>query len=135
MARERVVLDTNALVSRLLLPDSLPARAVSKALDDADLLVSAATLAELADVLSRPKFDRYVTIEERQGFLRRLGKIAELVEIASPVRACRDPRDDIFLEVAVNGGADVIVTGDADLLALHPFRGIAIPTPAAYLAR
>jgi putative PIN family toxin of toxin-antitoxin system len=135
MARERVVLDTNALVSRLLLPQSLPARAVRKAVDEADVLVSAATLSELVDVLSRPKFDRYVTIEERQGFLRRLGEIAEVVEILTPVRACRDPRDDKFLEVAVNGGADVIVTGDADLLALHPFRAIAILTPAAFLAR
>jgi putative PIN family toxin of toxin-antitoxin system len=86
-------------------------------------------------VLSRPKFDRYVTIEERQGFLRQLGEIAEVIEILTPVRACRDPRDDKFLEVAVNGAADLVVTGDADLLALHPFRGIAILTQAAYLAR
>ena len=135
MARERVVLDTNALVSRLLLPESPPGRAVRRAVDESDVLMSAATLAELADVLSRPKFDRYVTIEERQGFLRRLGEIAELVEIVSPVRACRDPRDDKFPEVAVSGGADFIVTGDADLLALDPFGGIAILTPAAYLAR
>jgi putative PIN family toxin of toxin-antitoxin system len=135
MARARGVLDTSALVSRLLLPDSLPGRAVRKAVDEADVLVSATTLAELADVLSRPKFDRYVTLPERQGFLHRLRGIVEMIEIVTPVRACRDLRDDKFLEVAVNGAADTIVTGDADLLALHPFRGIAILTPAGYLAR
>jgi putative PIN family toxin of toxin-antitoxin system len=137
MARARVVLDTNALISRLLLPNSVPGpgRAVRKAMVEADVLVSAATMAELADVLSRPKFDRYVTLAERQGFQRRLRGVVEMVEIVTPVRACRDSRDDKFLEVAVNGGADVIVTGDADLLALHPFRGIVLLTPAAYLAR
>jgi predicted nucleic acid-binding protein len=51
------------------------------------------------------------------------------------VRACRDPSDDKFLEVAVNGRADLIITGDRDLLELDPFMGIAILTPAAYLAR
>jgi predicted nucleic acid-binding protein len=55
------------------------------------------------------------------------------VTILSPVRACRDPRDDKFLEVAVHGRADAIVTGDRDLLDLNPFRGIAILTPAEYL--
>jgi putative PIN family toxin of toxin-antitoxin system len=135
MPRARVALDSNALVSRLLLPDSPPGRAVRKAVDEATLLASETTLAELDDVLSRPKFDRYVTTAERQGFLHRLRGIVEMIEIVTTVRACRDPRDDKFLEVAVNGGADVIVTGDADLLALHPFRGIAILTPAAYLAR
>jgi predicted nucleic acid-binding protein len=49
------------------------------------------------------------------------------------VQACRDPDDDKFLEVAMSGGADWIVTGDADLLALHPFEGIAIVTPADFL--
>ena len=49
------------------------------------------------------------------------------------VRACRDPRDDKFLEAAVNGRADFVITGDKDLLALQPFAGIAIVTPADYL--
>ena len=59
----------------------------------------------------------------------------ETVSIAYPIRACRNPRDDKFLEVAVHGRADMIMTGDADLLALNPFRGIAILTPAEYLGR
>lgn len=134
-AVERIVLDTNALISRLLLPASVPGRAVRKAVDEAQVLVSEPTLEELADVLSRAKFDPYLTIEERQEFLRLLGRIAEVVPIVHVVRACRDPRDDKFLELAVNGEADLIVTGDEDLLALHPFRGIPILTPASYLER
>ena len=56
------------------------------------------------------------------------------VDILVPVVACRAPNDDMFLEVAVNGLADYLVTGDADLLALHPFRGVAVLTPADFLA-
>ena len=59
----------------------------------------------------------------------------EIVEVVQVVRACRDPKDDKFLEVAVNGRADVIVSDDGDLLALNPFRGIAILAPSAYLDR
>ncbi len=132
--RERVVVDTNALVSRLLLPASIPGHAVRKAVDEAQLLISEATLEELADVLARAKFDPYVTIEERQDFLRLLGRIAEMIPIIHVIHVCRDPRDDKFLELAVNGEASVIITGDADLLDLHPFRGIPIITPARYLA-
>lgn len=51
------------------------------------------------------------------------------------IRACRDPKDDKFLELAIDGRADAIVTGDQDLLVLHPFRGIAVLTPAEYLER
>jgi len=134
-ARERVVIDTNALISRLLLPASVPAQAVHKAVDEAQVLASDATLIELADVLGRPKFDPYLTIKERQEFLRLFGRIAERIPIVHVVLACRDPKDDKFLELAVNGGAHLIVTGDADLLALHPVRSIDIITPASYLAR
>jgi uncharacterized protein len=132
--RARVVVDNNALVSRLLIPASVPGRAVRKAVDEARLLVSEATLEELADVLARPKFDPYVGIADRQEFLRLLGRVAELVPITFTVRACRDPKDDKFLELAINGRADLIVTGDRDLLELNPFRGIPIMTPAEYLA-
>jgi uncharacterized protein len=132
--RLRVVLDTNVLVSRFLVPDSVPARAVRLAVAEDRILASDATLMELADVLSRPKFDPYVTVEERQTFLRLFGRIAELVPIVHVVRACRNPKDDKFLELAANGLARTIVTGDNDLLALHPFRGIPVMTSAAFLA-
>ena len=125
-SRQRIVVDTNALVSRLLLPSSVPGQAVRKAVDNNILLVSEATMIELADVLARPKFDRYISLEDRQQFLRLLGRLAELVPIIYPVRQCRDPNDDKFLEVALNGKADLIVTGDADLLGLHPWREIII---------
>jgi putative PIN family toxin of toxin-antitoxin system len=133
--RERIVADTNCLVSRLLLPSSVPSRAVRNAADFGLLLVSEATMDELADVLSRPKFDRYVSMQDRQQFLRLLGRIAEFVTTGYPVRECRDPKDDKFLEVALNGKADLILTGDADLLTLNPWRGIAILSPADYLKR
>jgi putative PIN family toxin of toxin-antitoxin system len=132
-APARVVIDNNALVSRLLIPGSVPGRAVRKAVDEAQLLVSEATLEELADVLARPKFDPYVSIADRQDFIRLLGRIAELVPITFAVRACRDPKDDKFLELAINGRADLIVTGDLDLLELNPFRDIPITGPAACL--
>lgn len=130
---QRIVVDTNRLVSRLLLPRSIPATAVRKATASGQLLVCESTLAELAEVLARPKFTPYVSIEDRQQFIRMLGRIAEMVPITRIIRECRDPKDDKFLELAVNGRAHVIVTGDKDLLALHPFRGIQIITPAQYL--
>ncbi len=133
--RQRIVADTNCLVSRLLLPASIPGQAVRKAVDTALLLVSEATMEELADVLSRSKFDRYVSLEDRQQFLRLLGRVSEFVPVVYRVRECRDPKDDKFLEVALNGKADVILTGDADLLALRPWQNIAILSPADYLRR
>lgn len=133
MTRARVVVDTNVLVSRLIVPQSLPAHAVRKAELEATLLISDATMYELADVLARPKFDRYLSLEDRKSFLQRLSYIAEFVPIIQLVSECRDPKDDKFMEVALNGRADVIITGDADLLALHPWRKISILSPAQYL--
>jgi len=132
---QRIVVDTNALISRLLLPRSVPGKAVQKAIDAGQIVISETTLAELADVLSRPKFTPYVSILDRQQFIRLLGRAAEMVPITHKIRVCRDPKDDKFLEVAVNGAANVIITGDKDLLALNPFRKIAIVTPAQYLLR
>jgi uncharacterized protein len=133
--KARIVVDTNVLISRLLLPASVPGRAVRKAVEVGQLLVSAATTEELSAVLGRAKFDPYLAIADRQEFIRLLGRIAEMVPIVRVVSACRDPRDDKFLEVAVNGRANTIVTGDRDLLELDPFMGIAILSPAAYLDR
>lgn len=133
--RDRIVIDTNVFVSAIVLPRSIPRQAVDKALDDGTLLFSEATMNELAKVLWRPKFDHYVGTEDLMLFLGRLGSTAEFVPIVQLVRECRDPEDDKFLEVALNGRADLILTGDADLLAMHPWRGIAISSAADYLKR
>lgn len=65
--------------------------------------------------------------------MRMLGRIVEMVPILHAVHDCRDVRDNHILEVAVNGQAKVIVTGDEDLLVLNPFRGIPIMRPTDYL--
>lgn len=96
--------------------------------------MSAATLEELADVLVRDKFDRYVTGSEREEFLEALVERAIFVEPTEEIRECRDARDNKFLELAVCGCADCIITGDSDLLSMNPFRGIYILTAAQFLA-
>ncbi|HMC53996.1 MAG TPA: putative toxin-antitoxin system toxin component, PIN family [Gemmatimonadaceae bacterium] len=85
--------------------------------------------------LHSAKFDRYVRRERHAALLERVASLVEIIDVLQSIRASRDPKDDKFLEAAVNGRADVIVTGDKDLLALNPFRGIAIVTPADYLTR
>lgn len=129
----RCVFDTNVLVSALLFDRSKPARAFFVALRAGEVLVSADVISELNDVLGREKFRHYVSEEERGRFLRSLLRETRLVEIQETVRACRDPKDDKFLELAVNGDADCIVSGDDDLLMLDPFRGMRILTPGGFL--
>jgi putative PIN family toxin of toxin-antitoxin system len=132
---QRVVVDTNVLISRLLAADSVPGQAVRAARREGRLLVSEATMNELAEVLSRAKLDRYISLEDRKQFLRQLARIAEFVPIIQLVRECRDPKDGKFLEVALNGQADLILTGDADLLGMNPWRGIEILWPTTYVER
>jgi putative PIN family toxin of toxin-antitoxin system len=97
------------------------------------LLVSEATALELTSVLLREKFDRYLERAKREAFLAIFLRQTTLIPITESIVACRDPKDDKFLEVAVNGHATLIVSGDQDLLALHPFRGIGIVTPREFL--
>jgi uncharacterized protein len=131
----RLVVDTNVLASAVIFPRSVPRRFVDDALDLDVVLFSEATMSEVTEVLSRSKFDRYVSRQDRRLFLGQLERAAEIVPIIQLVCECRDPTDDKFREVALNGRADVIVTGDADLLGMHPWRDIAILSPASYLKR
>ena len=132
-SQRRWVADTNLLVSHLLLPDSVPGSAVRKAVETGDLLVSDATMGELAEVLSRPKFDQYVSRADRTRYIELLAPLAISVDILRGIKICRDAKDDKFLEVAVNGSADALITGDKDLLSLNPFMGIPILTPRQFL--
>ena len=97
-------------------------------------MVSAALVEELADVLSRAKFDRYVSLPDRQEFLRRILQVAKMAPVLSVVEDCRDPDDNLLLALALDSQSQCVVTGDRDLLALEPWRGIAIMTPARFTA-
>ena len=81
----------------------------------------------------RQKFDRYVSLETRLRFLSGFISLSTVVEISERIQVCRDPKDDMVLETAVNGQADTIITGDQDLLVLHPFRQIAVLSPRTFL--
>ena len=96
----RVVLDTNAVVSGLLFPGSVPANALLKA-QKGIVLSSDGTRLELIHVMSRSRFDRYVEREIRQRLTAQYLNATELIDVAAPIHACRDPRDDKFLEVLV----------------------------------
>lgn len=134
MATEiRAVIDTSVAISAVLLPRSVPRQAFDLAAGRGRLLVSAATIAELDEVFRRPRFNKYAREDERLEFLAALVREAEIVEVAEVITDCRDPKDNKFLELAVSGKASHIISGDADLLILHPFRGIAIVTPQAFL--
>ncbi|PZV03201.1 MAG: putative toxin-antitoxin system toxin component, PIN family [Leptolyngbya sp.] len=133
MSDLRFVVDTNALISSVLIAASVPDLAVQKARQTGVLLFSEATFEELSRVILRPKLDRYVALDARVEFVTRLREDAEQVEIQESIAACRDPKDDKFLEVAINGNANCLITGDQDLLALHPFCNLEIVTPAQFL--
>jgi len=130
----RVVPDTNVLVSSVLRPESVPAKVISHAILHDQIIASAASLAELADVLRRPKFSRDLTLAEIEFHLNRLTAIFEAVEVAHTVRDCVDLKDNTILELALSGGAGIIVSGDDHLLRLHPWRGIRILKPVDCLA-
>ena len=123
----RFIFDTNVIVSAVLRPQSQPNVALKKAQNLGTLLVSPNTWLELETVLSRPKFNRYITLEERQTFLLDFSQTVELILTDSfSTKECRDPKDNQYLELAVNGQAECLITGDQDLLILNPFRGISI---------
>lgn len=129
----RFVFDTNVIVSALLLKQSIVRQAFDKAIEQGRLMVPQAVIEKLNEVLRRKGFEKYVIEDERIEFITALVREATLVEITDTVTECRDPKDNKFLESAVSGKATCIVSGDDDLLVLHPFRGIPVLTPRQFL--
>ena len=122
------------MVSALLFKDSVPGRAFYFALAYGTLLISPETIAELTEVVNRRKFDKYLTNDERDEFLESLLTKAEIIEVVEDLKICRDPKDDKFLNLASSGEANLIVTGDNDLLILKSHFGVEILNPKDFLA-
>ena len=122
----------------MLRPDSVPRRALLLAIREDTLCASVATLQELQEVLRRPKFDRLLPANDREAFFSLVSRYSRLWEIPASseevaVGACRDAKDAIFLSLALACRADALISSDADLLVLHPWQGIPVVTPGAFL--
>lgn len=133
----RAVVDTNILVRAVIKPQGSVGPVLQRLRRrEYTLLLSRATLDEMADVLHRPRLRVKYGLSESalRAVIRLVVLRSELVQPDEQVAVCRDPKDDKFLEVAVAGQADVIVSGDEDLLVLDPYAGIPIVSPSKFLA-
>lgn len=133
MIERRLVIDTNVMISAALWSLGIPSKILKIALRDYTVLVSDTTFAELERKLLDARFDRYTALEARWQFVDAIATETVNVTVSTIITACRDPKDNQFLALAVDGQADAIITGDQDLLALHHFQGISIMTPAEFL--
>jgi putative PIN family toxin of toxin-antitoxin system len=129
-----IVFDTSALVGAAIGRGSVPYWAVRHAFVADRVAVSEAMMAELLDVLARPRLARFLDPELRDEVLALLDAFGAFFAPAERVTDCRDTKDNKVLELALAAGAEVIVSGDADLLVLHPWRGVRVSRPAEYLA-
>ena len=128
----RVVVDTNVFISAALKENSTPGRVIRFVQQRGIFLKSDVTEAEFFRILAKPKLVKLLDDRPFISDLIEIFKKAELVPITNRLEGCRDPNDDKFLELAVNARASMIVSGDADLLTLHPFQGIPIVDPATF---
>ena len=133
MSKVRYVFDTNVIISSLLFEGSKPDLAVRYALQNGNILFSLALIEEIDEVLSRAKFRKYITDDEREEFLDSFVDRGILIEVVDVVRECRDPNDDKILELSLSGKADLVISGDKDLLVLSPFRSIQIQSVDQFL--
>jgi putative PIN family toxin of toxin-antitoxin system len=129
----RLVVDTNIFISAALKDASWPGETLRWLVRYGGLLKTSANEQEIRAVLARPRLSAKIP-QVFHNQLDRLFALAELVTVTTAVAECRDPKDDKFLELALSGRADLIVSGDADLLVLNPFREIPIITAAAFIA-
>jgi uncharacterized protein len=135
MTDKYFVIDVNVLVSAFLFAKSKPRQALDKAQNLGIILLSDAILSELIEVLTRPKFDRYLSKKTREQLTDDLAQTTLFIRSNEQITECRDAKDNKYLELAVEGSAQCIITGDRDLLVLNPFREIPIITAQEFLTQ
>ncbi len=133
MKNNLFVIDTNKLISAFLFRNSTPRKAFERAVKKGHVCSSFKTYAEFNEVLLRSKFVKYISPEEKLSVLKKFKELILFCEISETINECRDPKDNKFLELAVSAKASCIISGDKDLLELHPFRGIPILNAADFL--
>ncbi|MDQ8195714.1 putative toxin-antitoxin system toxin component, PIN family [Coraliomargarita sp. SDUM461004] len=127
-----IIIDTNLYVSYALFRTGTLGQRIHHILESHLYAFSKQTMSELTEVLMRSKFDRYMSSEVRLKILRAIASDAEWFTPTETIHDCRDPKDNKFLELAAASRADFLITGDDDLLVLHPFRQTHILTLSAF---
>ena len=133
MNLESVVIDTNVFISALLNPNGTPKKVINLAVNQYIILQSELTYQELNTRLSKKKFDKYLSQEDRLDFLSSLRKRSLFIEINDEITVCADADDNKFLELAVSCQAEYLITGDNDLLEIKNYQNIPIVTPVSFL--
>lgn len=127
------MLDVSTIVGAAIRRGSVPDQAMRLAFAADRVAISDDMIAELMDVLYRPKLARFVSPELRDDVISLLDAHGVTFAPTERVTDCRDPKDNLYLELALAAGADWIVSSDQDLLVLHPWRGVRVLRPAEYL--
>ncbi len=133
----RAVIDTNILIRALIKPHGTVGPVLHRLRNgEYTLIYSEPLLDELLAKLALPRIRNKYAIDDETitALIALLALRGELVIPRRKVRVCRDPKDDMVIEAALAGAAEVIVTGDDDLLTLHAFEGIRFSTPRDFLA-
>lgn len=132
----RAVVDTGVLVSALIKRQGTTGNVLLALRDGLFVMIyTTDILVEIIDVLGRPEFRSkyHIELDDITVLVNLVRLRGELVTPKRKITACRDPRDDKFLEAALAAEADCIVSGDSDLLDLSPFEDIPILRPVDFL--
>lgn len=135
MSKPFLVIDTNTFISAQLIEGSVSAQAYDRALAVGRIAVSESILSEYFEVLHRSKFDKYLSEQRRKEIIEKLLSVAISLKSVTKVNICRDPKDNMFLELALAANAACLISGDPDLLVLHPFRAIPIMRATDFLQK
>jgi uncharacterized protein len=133
--KKQFVLDTNVLLSAILRTGDVSKKALAKARLEGEIFFSEATFDELIDVINRPKLQKYIDPEIKDAFIKNTLNKFDILKVEPSITACRDPKDNKFLDLIVEIKADMLISGDKDLLVLHPFQSIPIITPSEFLSK
>lgn len=131
----KIVLDTNVLISWVFGRGITINRLVGEVLTTHHLFTCDEILAELKEKMVSPRLQKFIEPEKAAALFQRYAAKATKLEVSNSVRVCRDPDDDIILALAIAAEADVIISGDNDLLVLHPYHDVSIVTPSAFVDR
>jgi putative PIN family toxin of toxin-antitoxin system len=131
---ERIVIDTNLWISFLITKDNKKLDGKIKS-GEIKILFSSESMEEFLAVADRPKFKKYFDKEDIEQLIDLFDVYGEIVDVKSNIEICRDAKDNFLLSLSKDGKANLLITGDNDLLELKKFGKTKILKISDYLKR